>query len=194
MDDQTYFNLVAGILVVLVLVTAGVTFAVVPAGTVPARTVGAGQPGPTVYRNITISYDPSTGGFVYSMARLAVPFDVRVIFTITNFDATSASLPTVADANVVGTDGSTMQVINGGGSVSVGGTPSSEVSHTFSMSDGYYALNVPIPRADEPSGPVLVTFSVVFPFPGTFTWGCVVLCGAQDMHASNSMYGTLTVS
>ena len=194
MDDQTYFNLVAGVSVVLVLVTAGVAFAVAPAGSVPTRALGAGQPGPTVYRNITITYDPTAGAFVYNLAQLAVPLNVRVVFTITNFDSTSAVLPTAGDANVMGTEGNAMQVFNGGGSVSVGGIPSGEVSHTFSLSNAYYTLNAPIPRAEGPASPVAVTFSQVFPFPGTFTWGCVVLCGAQDMHASSYMYGTLTVS
>lgn len=194
MDDQAWFNAVAGIAVVVVLVAAGVVIAVAPGGPLPQRTAGPGPSGPTVFRNLTISYAPSAGGFVYDQAALQVPMNVRVVFTITTFDPSAAVLPTVADAKVTGTLGGTMQVIGGSGNVTVEAIPPSEVGHTFSLSDAYYHVSVPVPVTDAAPGGARVAFSVVFPSPGTYVWGCVVLCGAADMHAAGAMYGTLTVS
>ena len=105
MEDQTYFNAISGIAVVAVLVVAAVLFVVAPGGSPPTRTVGPGPSGPTVYRNLTISYDTSIGGFVYDRTVLEVPMNVRVIFAISNLDPSVATLPTVADAVVTGTIG-----------------------------------------------------------------------------------------
>lgn len=194
MQDQSFFNLVAGIAIALVVIVAALAFVVAPSGGVTSPTVSAGSGNPTVYRNLSISLDPATGAYSYNVAQLAVPLHVRVVFTITNFDTSSATLPSPSDANVVGTEGGTMEIVTGGGGVTVGRIPTSAVSHTFSMSDPSYSVNVPIPQAVGQASPSVVTFSEVFDFPGTFEWGCVVLCGTQDMGGTDSMYGTLTAS
>lgn len=194
MRDQAYFNVVAAVAAVLVLLAAGIALVVAPAGTVPAGVPGPGYPGPTVYRNLTISYDPSAAGFAYGGVALEVPLNVRVIFSITNLDSTSATLPTLADAEVVGTDGGGMQIVNEKGSSFVTSIPSREVSHTFSLSDAYYHLNVPVPATDGAEVRSVVSFYAIFAVPGTYAWGCVVLCGEADMHLPGLMYGTLTVS
>lgn len=194
MRDQTYFNVVAAVAAVLVLVGAGIALVVAPRGAAPARGAGAGHPGPIAYRNLTISYDPSAGGFAYGQAALEIPLNVRVIFTITSLDSASATLPTPADSDVVGTDGGGMQIVNENGSVFVANIPPREVSHTFSLSDAFYHLNVPVPATDGAGVRAVVSFSATFAAPGTYAWGCVVLCGEADMHLQGLMYGTLTVS
>jgi hypothetical protein len=194
MQDQSYFNWVAGVAVALVLVVAVVSFVVVPSGAIPTRSAGGAQAGPTVYRNLSISFDPTTGAYSYNVGHIEVPLHTTVVFTITNFDASAAALPSPADANVAGTAGGMMQVTSAAGAVSVAKLPAGDVSHTFSMSDPLYKMNVPIPRASGPASPIVVQFSAVFNYAGTFEWGCVVLCGTQDMGGSDSMYGTLTAS
>lgn len=194
MRDQDWFNIVAAVTVVLVLVAGGLAFAMAPGAPVTTGRSGAGSQGPTVYRNLTISYDPAAGGFAYDEIALGIPLNVRAIFTLTSLDSVSAKLPTMADAEVVGTDGGGIQIINEKGSVFVTSIPASEVSHTFSLSNGFYHLNVPVPATDRAGAGAVVSFSAIFTMPGTYVWGCVVLCGEADMHFPGLMYGTLTVS
>ncbi|MCI4317787.1 MAG: hypothetical protein L3J96_04550, partial [Thermoplasmata archaeon] len=120
--------------------------------------------------------------------------NVRVVFTITNFDPTTGMLTTADDANVVGTSANSIQVVSSVASSTVSKLPTSDVSHTFTLSDGSYRLNVPIPPAPTPGGSIQVTFSTEFTARGTFDWGCVILCGTSNMQAPEAMYGSLTVS
>lgn len=191
MKDQEWFNTVAGIVVVLVVVGGAAALLAAPTGSGTSQP-NAGTSIPTAYRNLTISYVPSEGGFDYSSLELSVPLHVRVVFTITNFDPSTAALPTASDAQVSGTYDGAMSYSVGGTSAVLGQLPAGEVSHTFSMSNAFYHLNVPVPAAPTGATPVRVVFSVVFDTPGTFTWGCVALCDPAAMDAA--MWGHLTVA
>ncbi len=140
-----------------------------------------------VYRNLTIGLD-SSGDFVFNQLNLAVPQGAKVVFTITNFDTSIAELPLLADAQVSGTLGNTAVVSGGGASSTITALPVGSVGHTFSLSNAYYHLNVPIPAALSVAAKV--TFEATFTQPGTFTWGCVVLCGTM---VPEGMFGSLTV-
>jgi len=87
-----------------------------------------------------------------------------------------------------------MTVSTAAGSVSTASLPLSEISHTFTVWDGTYHLNVPIPAAGGWAAPVRVTFSVMFNMPGVFNFGCVALCGGSGMSTAAGMYGHLNVS
>ena len=191
MRDQEWFNTVAGIVVVLVVVGGAAALLAAPTGSGTSRP-NAATSIPTAYRNLTISYVASEGGFDYSSLQLSVPLHVRVVFTITNLDPSTSALPAASDAQVSGTYDGLMSYTAGGTSASLGQLPAGDVSHTFSMSNAFYHLNVPIPAAPTGSTPVRVVFSVLFDTPGTFTWGCVALCGPAAMDVA--MWGHLTVA
>jgi len=146
---------------------------------------------PTVYRNLTISYDPSYGDYVYTPTQLTVPADVVVVFTIVNYDPMAAALPSPSYAVVSGTMNGRMMVSYGTNETSVGALPPTDVSHTFTMSGPYYQVNIPVPPAAPGGSPARVTFSMVFHFPGAyFPWGCDAFCGGPMMAR---MYGSLAV-
>jgi hypothetical protein len=153
---------------------------------------GGGLSGsPTVYRNLTITYSPMYGDYVYSQTQLTVPANVVVVFTIVNYDPTSSALPSPSYALVSGTMNGREVVSYGTNETSVSGLSTTDVSHTFTMSDPYYQLNVPIPPAAPGGSPARVTFSMVFHFQGPyFSWGCDVYCGGPMM---TRMYGSLAV-
>ena len=166
----------------------GWSLGVPPASTAP---IDGASGNPTVYRNLTIAYDPAVGDFVYSQTQLTVPADVIVVFTIVNYDSMTASLPTTADAMVTGTMNDQMRVAYDTNATTVGMVPTGDVSHTFTMSDPYYQVNVPIPPAQSNGVPARVSFSIVFHVPGpSFAWGCVAFCGGPVMAG---MYGDLSV-
>ncbi len=161
------------------------------ASPVPTEGGGVGPGYPTVYRNLTIAYDPLAGDYVYTQTQLWVPADVLVVFTIVNYDPMRATLPAAGYARVSGTWNEQMQLAYGANGEMVDGLPTNDVSHTFTMSDSYYQVNVPIPPAESGGVPARVTFSLVFHFPGPyFAWGCVAYCGGPQMEG---MYGSLTV-
>lgn len=195
MDPQRWFNLVAASTVVAVLAFGAFVFLAGPGASGPAPPPTAVS-APTTYRSLSIAYNPATGVFDYSARSLAVPLDVRVVITITNYDPSVAALPSAASASVMGTSGGGMTLHTGGpagGWAQTAQLPVGGVSHTFSMSDGFYHLNVPIPPATAVSTPSQVTFSVVFTSAGTYAWGCVILCGAGPSGMPDAMFGSLTV-
>ncbi len=193
-EDQTWFGLVAAVAAALVVVTGFVVLAVGPGGTAPNRIGGAVATNPTVYRNLTIAYDPSLGDYAYSTSQLNVPLGQHVIFTITNYDPQSSHVPALMYDQVLGTSGGSMSISTAAGTVLASSLPPSEVSHTFTVWDGSYHLNVPIPIAGGNAAPVRVTFSVTFNTQGTFTFGCVAYCQGANMSSMSAMFGTLSVS
>ena len=192
MRDSTWFSLVAGV-VALLIVLVGALAIVYPASGSP-QTASRPAASPTVYRNLSIALDSSVGAYGYSSTQLAVPAGVAVVFTITNFDPETAILPSPSYANVVGTVGGSMAMTIGGHTATVTSVAPGDVSHTFTLSNGVYHVNVPIPAASENGAPTAVSFTVVFPTQGTFNWGCAVLCGPGQAMVRDAMYGTLTVS
>ncbi len=194
MREQSWFNLIAGT-VAMVIVVLGALAISYPSGAAPAPATSTASSGsPVVYRNLSIAFDPSAGAFDYSTTTLSVPSNVRVVFTITNYDPSSAMVPAASDARVAGTLGGMITVSTDGSTATVPSVPISDVSHTFTISSGAVHLNVPIPPASPTGTPTQVTFSVDFTVPGTFTWGCVVLCGADGTMVQSAMYGTISVA
>ncbi len=193
MNDQRWFNLAAALIAVAVTVGALAVVALAPAPATPTPSAAPNPSIPTTYRTLTITLDPASGQYNYNVRSLSVPLHERVVFTITNYDPATARLPTPSDAQVTGTYGGPMTLQSPAGASQVAQLPAGDVSHTFSMSDAYYALNVPIPPAANAVTPSQVTFAVVFDTPGVYTWGCVVLCFDAGMGTADSMYGSMTV-
>lgn len=192
MRDQHWFNLTAAIIAAFVLLW-GASMVMFPSPTAtPTATTHPATASPTVYRNLSITLNPRTGDFDFSALQLSVPIGVKVVFTITNFDTSTARLTAPENARVTGTIGSTEALSSGGASLAVGSLSATGVSHTFTLSNAYYHLNAPIPPAA--ASPIQVTFSVVFSVPGTYNWGCVIFCGQAEMMAQGGMFGTLTVA
>lgn len=194
MRDPFFAVLGTAVAAGLILVGGAMFFGAPAHSSAAVAPMGPTNSGPTVYRTLTIALDARSGGFVYTAATLNVPLHTRVVFTITNFDPSAAMLPSRSNAMVKGTDGGLMMIDHMAGRTAVSQLAAPDVSHTFSMSNGFYKLNVPVPRADPSGSPAQISFTVVFNVPGTFTWGCVALCGPSDMGASDVMFGTLTVS
>lgn len=193
MRDTSWFNLIAGATAVLIVAFGAVAMAY-PAASVPSAALGGPATNPTVYRNLTITFNPATGTFDYSTNAIAVPTGATVVFTITNYDPSIAMVPNASDARVVGTVGGVMTVHANGQSAVVSSVAVGDIAHTFTISSGAYHLNVPIPPASASDAPTSVTFSVTFNVPGTYTWGCVVLCGPESTMTQDKMYGSLTIS
>lgn len=192
MREQRWFNLVA-VVSVLAVLAVGALLLVAPPTTPRSATGASASSAPTAYRNLSIVYDAATGGYDYSTRDLSVPAGVTVVFTITNYDPSTGTLPTAASAVVTGTRDGALLGAPGSGAVRVSSIAPGAVSHTFSMSNGFYHLNVPIPPALSVSHPSVVSFSVVFATPGTFDWGCVILCGTPMAGMPDQMFGLVTV-
>jgi heme/copper-type cytochrome/quinol oxidase subunit 2 len=155
----------------------------------------ASAAGATTDRALTISYDPVTSAYTYARTNINVPLGGTVQFTITSYDPSPAGLlPEASDAQVTGTVGGVMTVSTAGGVSVLSQIAPADVAHTFTLSSGYYHVNIPIPAAPNAGSPVVVRFSVTFATPGVFAWGCVLPCGTDDMSQLGSMYGYLRVS
>ncbi len=127
MKDQYWSNWVLAIVAIVVVVWAGFALTLAtPAGPAPATSSTSAQPA-TIYRNLTIAYDRSTGGLGYSATDFSVPLNVRVVFTITNFDTSVGTLPTAKDAEVTGTQGGFIAMTDHGASHAVTGLPANQI-------------------------------------------------------------------
>lgn len=188
MSPPSRFGIVAALVVsVVVLATFGVLFAVGTGANTP--------PPPSSTRALSISWDAASSTYSYRTTNLQVPLGSTVTFVVTNHDpGTVASVPSVSDAVVSGTVGGTMTVSENGTTATVTSVEPASLSHTFTVSSGPYRLNVPIPAAPSAGTPVVVSFTVAFPTPGTFAWGCVLPCGTEDMTRMGTMYGYLLVA
>ncbi|MHB1435122.1 MAG: hypothetical protein ACYCPN_01675 [Thermoplasmata archaeon] len=193
---------VLGILLVAIIVVVslevGSYMAAVPSGT-------SSLPQSATYVNLTIHYSPTTGNSWYApgnsptpvgswSGNLSVPAQSRVVFVITNYDPTTNELLAPRDNCVAGTLGGVESVQAGSSPPEspVSCLPATDISHTFTMFDSAYNLNVPIPPAPNNRTPVTVTFSVTFGSLGTYQWGCMCRCGL--MIVPGMMYGNLTVT
>lgn len=190
MRDDSYFGVVAVAVAAVAVLGVMSLFVLAPSPAIPTLSHPSSTTGTSVARDLSIVRNASTGGFAYSTGQFTVPHGVPVVFTITNFDPTTAALPSPSDALVRGTSDGTMITTGAAGAITVHGLPVDDVSHTFSISDGYYHVNAPIPPATS-GGAVSVTFVLQFDVRGTFAWGCIILCGADG--AMTQMFGTLTV-
>lgn len=141
---------------------------------------------------LTIAYNPYTGLDQYFPANFSVPANVPVVITITNYDNGTNLVP-VAYAKVLGTVDGTETVTNATASdVSVTSVPTTGIAHTFTLITGPYAVNIPIPAAQDQT-PTVVTFTAVFATPGQFVWHCMAPCDSSAMDTLGFMMGTVTV-
>lgn len=183
MKDQTYFNLVAGI-VALAIVSLLVVWTGMVATSSANQTVNAATTNGPAHMYLTVELNPVSGMPQYSPANFTVPTG-EVVFTIYDFDS-----PVTWDGcqcNVTGTVGN-VETVNG---TAVSQLPSANVAHTFSV--GALGLNVLSP------GNVTVSFTVDLTSPGSYAWICLDPCGADGysgapMGVSGFMSGTMTVA
>ncbi len=190
MERTSRFGLrAAGVVTVAVVALFAVLFY---AGSLAS---GHSAAGPTVDRALTIAYDPAKATYSYSTTNLQIPLGSTVRFTITSYDPSPVgSVPDASALQVSGTVGGTITVQEAGSTMVVHDLAPASVAHTFTMSSGYYHLNVPIPAAPSADSPVVVSFTVTFPDPGSFAWGCVLPCGPDDMTEMGTMFGSVLVS
>ena len=184
MKDQDYFNAVAGVVAIAVVVIASVLAVAFPSAGGPAT--GTSTSGQTSYVNLTISINVTTGWPQYSPTNFSAP-QGRVVFTITDHDAV---------ANWTGCLCAVKGTVNG--VETINGTPYStvptaNVAHTFTIPA--LGLNVLSP------GKSVVSFAVAVTNSGTFSWFCMSPCGTGPggftggpMSTPGYMNGTMTVS
>lgn len=140
--------------------------------------------------NQSVGYQPAfyvlENGSLYSTASLNLPSNEEVNLTIINYDDGNGSVPPQF-ANVVGTSGNKITIINdtnvnssqGSGGINVSGgstvseVPDSNIAHTFTIlgTANKVVLNIPI----VPSSVIFATFNVS---SGNYTWQCEVSCGS----------------
>jgi len=154
---------------------------------------GPSAPG-TGYLFLTIGFDFATGLDRYLPANFTVPAHALVLVTITNYD--NVSNPVASEsARVVGTLGGieTMRAASESQGMDMAAVPTDQVAHTFTLDEGGYAINVPVPRANSLADPMIVTFRAYFNVTGSFVWHCVAPCDASSMETPGYMRGTITV-
>ncbi len=180
MRDQIYYNLVAGVLSVGVVVAGGVTVVAAP----PPGPNGAST-GRTTFVNLSVLVDPTSGWPHFSPANFSVS-PGKVVVTISDEDARMAwAACTCAVAGTVG------------GIESINGTPvahvdDANVAHTFTVPK--LGINVLSP------GQSVVSFTLDLSAPGTYVWLCEAPCGqgtdgysSPPMGLAGFMTGSLTV-
>jgi hypothetical protein len=103
-DDRRRFGAVTG-LVLVVILAGGMVALLTEHATSPATGVSGGPSMPVADRNLTIAFGRATGDVSYSTIQFVVPLDTRVIFTITNYDPSTAQVPNASDAGGNGRHG-----------------------------------------------------------------------------------------
>jgi len=167
-----------------------------PAATTTATAPAAPKQHVTLYMTIL---DGKKDWPTFIPGNVTLPADTDIDVTIRNFDDGPADLP-ADNAKVQGTVGNTMTAISElTGDVdkapgkAVSELPVKEVSHTFTINDKGFVLNVPIP----PSSTVKFTFHT--PAAGTYTFRCLTACGTGAngtegaMATDGWMRGTVTI-
>jgi hypothetical protein len=179
---------------VAVLVVAGGAFVyfgfVSGAPTPVAPTTSAAEP--TTYLNLTIAYDPVSMNYVYTHPVVTVVANTLVIVKITNYDPSASPLFLPWYNHVIGTVGGTEVVNSGNGPSTVSSLPSNHISHTFTVSDSYYNISVPIPPARCAAVPSVVTFELSMNYVEATSWAC--MCNCMTGYMAAGMYGPLLVA
>lgn len=180
MRDQVYYNFVASVLSVGVVVAGGLTLATAPPST-PGSSLASG----TSYLNLSIVVNPTNGWPQFSPANFSIS-PGKVVVTITDEDSVMAW--TACTCSVTGTVG---------GIESINGTPAAQVdtanvAHTFTVPK--LGINVLSP------GQSAVSFTLDLSAPGTYVWLCEAPCGqgtdgytSPPMGVAGFMTGSMTV-
>jgi hypothetical protein len=185
MKDQTFYNTVSGLAVLVVIASFGVGIYSGQLGGALPGTNGSGHPQVVAYLNLTVSINSTTGWPQYAPANFTVPRG-EVKISITDDDSMMAWSTCLCQ--VAGTVNN-LETVNG---TAMGVIPSADVAHTFSIPA--LGLNLPSP------GQSIVATSVWFNQTGSFTWLCEAPCGAgpdpydsAPMGVPGYITGTLTV-
>lgn len=196
MREQTWFNVVAG--VVALAVVAGLFLGASLSGGSATASGSTPPASPSVdHLYLTVAFNPVTGLDEYFPANFTVPAHTLVIVTITNYDNGTNPVP-AAVANVIGTVGGTESVVYPGTSAAttVSSVDITDIAHTFSVpvAGGGYALNAPIPAAGPTGLPTTVSFGTYFNQTGDLVWMCMAPCDPGSMVTPGFMTGTITVT
>jgi heme/copper-type cytochrome/quinol oxidase subunit 2 len=189
--------LTAIVLIVITLVITWFLFGIVYNVGVGSPPSGNNAPPETTSVNIyqTISFSPWQGHDQYYPANFTVPTGVPVHFEIASYDNGTNYLPLGAGM-IYGTTTGT-ETISGGapgtpqGAVST--VPANDTTHTFTIKSGGVNLNIIVPPTANVAYPVDVSFTVVFPTAGTYTWFCQAPCDPYSMSTPGYMNGEITV-
>jgi hypothetical protein len=193
MNDSKWFSFVAVSAAALVLALGALMMAF-PGASPPARTVASpSTAGPSTILSLTIAYNPSLGAASFSSSTISLAAHTRVMVTITNYDTSVGSVRVPWDNQVVGTTAGSEMVGYGNGAVAVTSLPSNGISHTFTVHDAYYNISIPIPPAQSPSVPSIVTFELTLNWAETTSWACMNDCH-DGMMGVDRMYGPLVVT
>ena len=182
MNDRAYFNTVAALAVLAVLVAGGVGLAA-SGSPASAQTPAAAHP---YYLNLSIAINATNGWPQYSSTNFTVPRG-EVVVTIVDHDMPMAW--SGCGCVVAGTVGN-REYVNGS---ATGQVASANVAHTFTVPQ--LGINVLSP------GQSTVTFTLWLNQIGTFSWECMAPCGAGanpytslPMGVPGFMAGTLAVA
>ncbi len=158
--------------------------------------LGSASPPPSAPATtaVDLSIHALNGVDAVTSANFSIPAHALVTFTILNYDPSADGGPMAS----AGIEGSFVGPVRWSpaptdGLAPLGGLAPAQVSHTFSILDGPYALNVPIPAASGPGVPTTVVFSLYFNETGTFTWYCWSFCPHNGLSDGAQMGGTFTV-
>lgn len=182
----------AGLVFVLLVIAA---VGVYTTWQTPSPAAGETVPS-TDYVNLTVG--PGSGGASASFdpVNISLASNATVVFTITVED--TQVYPVLAPLmSVMGTANGTETIreSTGGATATVTGLAAANVSHTFTVFDGPYTINAPLPPAAVAGSPTIVSFSAVFTHPGTYVWTCGPSCvdNAESLFQAG-MGGVITVS
>lgn len=162
-----------------------------PAATTPSTNPSSSGP---VSMYLTIVTTPG-GMDQYLPANFSVPANTQINFQVMNYD-NGVNNVSSSISQVIGTLDGTETVsggVPGAPTGALSSLPAGDISHTFSILKGQ-VLNVVMPPALGPNQPTVITFSVVFTTPGSYTWLCQAPCDINSMAAPGFMSGTITVS
>lgn len=180
---------------IVLLALIGAAYGVHQSWQLPA-TGTVGEATSVEYVNLSVSATPGSSGASFNLTDIAVTSNTTVVFTILVADTNSYPV-TAPYTTVQGTENGTEEVFSAPGApmTTVTGLGSSNISHTFTLEDGPYSLNVPLPVAVSAASPAKVVFSAVFPQAGTFVWTCPASCvgGSQSVFDAG-MGGIVTVT
>ena len=179
MNDRAYFNTVAALAVLAVLVAGGVGL-VASGSPAAAPTPAAAHP---YYLNLSIAINATNGWPQYSPANFTVPKG-EIVVTIVDHDMPMSW--SGCGCVVAGTVGN-REYVNGS---ATGQVPSGNVAHTFTVP----ALHINVLSPAQST----VTFTLWLNQTGQFPWMCLDPCGSNGytgapMGVPGYMTGTMTV-
>ncbi len=194
MRDEHWFNWAALVGILLVVVIGGFAIALTAGAAAPAGPASTPTAPKVDYLYLTVSFNTITGKDQYFPANFSVPAHTLVVITVTSYDNGTNLVP-AGDQTVRGTVGNTAQVWANGASTptTMTSVAANAIAHTFTIQQGLYNLNVPIPATVNMLTPSVIQFSTYFNETGSYQWACLAPCDPGSMTTPGFMTGTLTV-